>query len=195
MATPIVRLLFERGRFLPSDTASTAAALQFYAVGLVGYSATRIASPVFYALGRSRVPVAVSAGSMAINIVAALLLVGPAGFRGLALAPSLAALANGGVLFLLLRAELHGLGGRRLAVAAVKVLAASAVMARVATEVARVLAELAPGNHVMVQTLHVAAAIGAGTAALVGMAKLLGIEEFDEALSMARQSTRNLLGA
>ena len=59
LATPIVRLLFERGRFLPSDTASTAAALQFYAIGLVGYSATRIASPVFYALGRSRVPVAV----------------------------------------------------------------------------------------------------------------------------------------
>ena len=58
LATPIVRLLFERGQFLPSDTAATAAALQFYAIGLVGYSAARIASPVFYALGRSRVPVA-----------------------------------------------------------------------------------------------------------------------------------------
>ena len=105
LATPIVRLLFERGRFLPSDTASTAAALQFYAIGLVGYSATRIASPVFYALGRSRVPVAVSTASMAINVVAAVLLVRAAGFRGLALATSLAALANGGALVMLLRNE------------------------------------------------------------------------------------------
>ena len=53
LATPIVRLLFERGRFLPADTAATAAALRFYAVGLVGYSAARIASPAFYALGRA----------------------------------------------------------------------------------------------------------------------------------------------
>ena len=58
LATPIVQLLFERGRFLPADTAATAAALRFYAIGLVGYSAARIASPTFYALGESRVPVA-----------------------------------------------------------------------------------------------------------------------------------------
>ena len=115
LATPIVRLLFERGRFLPSDTASTAAALQCYAIGLVGYSATRIASPVFYALGRSRVPVAVSTASMAINVVAAVLLVQAAGFRGLALATSLAALVNGGALLMLLRQHLHGFDGRRLA--------------------------------------------------------------------------------
>ena len=47
-------------QFLPADTVATAAAVRCYAVGLVGYSAARIASPVFYALGRSRVPVALS---------------------------------------------------------------------------------------------------------------------------------------
>lgn len=195
LAAPIVRLLFERGRFLPSDTASTAAALQFYAIGLIGYSATRIASPVFYALGRSRVPVVVSAGSMAINIVAALVLVERAGFRGLALATSLAALANGGLLLLMLRTELLGLDGRRLAVAAAKMLAASLVMAAVAAEVAHLLGELAPGAHVLVQTLHLTAAIVAGMAALIGTAKLLGIQELDEALNTAREWARKLLGA
>ena len=89
LATPIVRLLFERGQFLPSDTAATAAALQFYAIGLVGYSTARIVSPVFYAVGKSRVPVAVAVASIAINIGAAILLVRVAGFRGLALATSL----------------------------------------------------------------------------------------------------------
>jgi putative peptidoglycan lipid II flippase len=193
LATPIVRLLFERGRFLPSDTASTAAALQFYAIGLVGYSATRIASPVFYALGRSRVPVAVSTASMAINIVAAFLLVRAAGFRGLAFATSLAALANGGALLMLLRKHLHGFEGRRLAAATVKVFAASVVMAGVAAEVARSLTDIAPEARVMMQTAHVAAAIGAGMAALVAMAKLLRIAEFDEALAAAREWARKLL--
>jgi len=195
LATPIVRLLFERGRFLPSDTASTAAALQFYAIGLVGYSATRIASPVFYALGRSRVPVAVSAASMAINIVAAVVLVRAAGFRGLAFATSLAALANGGALLMLLRNHLHGFDGRRLAAATVKVFAASVVMAGVAAEVARSLNHMAPEPGVMTQTAHVAAAIGAGMAALMVMAKLLRIAEFDEALAVAREWARKLLAA
>ena len=38
LATPVVRVIFERRAFLPSDTAATAAALQFYASG---WSATR----------------------------------------------------------------------------------------------------------------------------------------------------------
>ena len=46
-ATPIVRVIFEPRAFLPVDTAATAAALQFYAVGLLRYSIVRIASPAF----------------------------------------------------------------------------------------------------------------------------------------------------
>ena len=56
LATPIVALIFERGRFTPSDTAATAAALACYAPGLVGYSVVKLASPAFYALGNSRDP-------------------------------------------------------------------------------------------------------------------------------------------
>ncbi len=44
------------------DTAATAAALIFYAPGLLGYSAVKIASPSFYALDDSRTPVIVSVG-------------------------------------------------------------------------------------------------------------------------------------
>ena len=194
LATPIVRLLFERGQFLPADTASTAAALQCYAVGLVGYSATRIASPIFYALGQSRVPVAVSAASMAINVLAAVLLARAAGFRGLALATSLAALANGSLLLVLLRKRLNGLDGRRLALATVKLVTASLVMAFVAADVERWLAAAAPGSHVMMQTLRVATAIGAGMATLAGAAKLLGIAEFDAALAIVRKWPRKVRG-
>jgi hypothetical protein len=45
----------------------------------------------------------------------------------------------------------------------------------------------------MIQTMHIAAAIGAGVAALVAMARLLSIAEFDEALAVAQQWARKLL--
>ena len=54
---PIVRVIFERGRFLPSDTEAVAMALMGYAPGLVGYSAVKVLSPTFYALRDSRTPV------------------------------------------------------------------------------------------------------------------------------------------
>ena len=47
LAHPIVALLLERGKFTPRDTVATAAALMFYAPGLLGYSAVKIASPSF----------------------------------------------------------------------------------------------------------------------------------------------------
>ena len=59
--------IFERGAFTPADTLATAAALQFYAIGLVGYSVVRIASPMFYALGRNRTPVIVSVVTVLVN--------------------------------------------------------------------------------------------------------------------------------
>jgi hypothetical protein len=66
-------------------------------------------------------------------------------------------------------------------------------MAGVAAEVARSLTDMAPEARVMMQTAHVAAAIGAGIAARMALAKLLRISEFDEALAMARQWARKLL--
>ena len=85
LATPIVRLIFERGRFTPFDTAATSAALMCYAPGLIGYSAVKLASPAFYAMGNSRIPVLASAASVAFNVGVNLGLVRFLGHRGLAL--------------------------------------------------------------------------------------------------------------
>src|SRR5262245_52004737 len=69
LSHPIVRVIFERRAFLPSDTFATAAALQYYAIGLLGYSIVRIASPTFYALGDSRTPIHVSVAAVLLNVV------------------------------------------------------------------------------------------------------------------------------
>src|SRR5207237_10008073 len=90
LATPIVQLLFERGRFLASDTAATAAAVRLYAVGLAGYSAVRIASPAFYAIGESRTPAIVSGIVIRVNASVIIVLVRTIGVAGLARGTSLA---------------------------------------------------------------------------------------------------------
>ncbi len=183
LSEPIVRLLFERGRFLSADTASTAAALRLYAVGLTGYATARIASPVFYALGRSRVPVIVSVATIGVNIVVNLLLMRPLGYRGLALGTSIAMLLNGGVLLALLRRQLGGLEGRALTATLVKIVLASTFMAIASLAVDHLLSGMSSGRGVAAQVAHVGAAIGAGVAVLLVSARILHIREVDMALS------------
>jgi putative peptidoglycan lipid II flippase len=181
LADPVVELLFERGRFLATDTAATAAAVRLYAVGLVGYASTRIVSPIFYTLGRSRVPVVVSVCTIGLNIVLNVTLVRIMGFRGLALGTSLAMLLNGGVLVLLLRRALHGIEGVRLMATFAKTLAAAVAMAVAASLVDHLMAALIPGDAAAIRALRVASAIGGALLVLALGARLLRISEFDEA--------------
>ena len=193
LAVPIVRVLFEHGRFLPVDTAAVAAALRFYAIGLVGYSAARIASPVFYAIDRNRVPVAVSVAAVLLNIGASLALVGPLGFRGLALSTSLAALVHGVALLLVLRGVLGGLDGRRLAATLVKTTAASAAMAGAALAAHAWLTRIIHDQSTLAQAVALALAIAAAVVVLAVAGRLLRIPEFDEAVASARAQARKLL--
>jgi len=81
---------------------ATAAALQFYAIGLLGYSVVRIASPAFYALEQNRIPVAISIVTVLVNAGLNTILVRWMGYEGLALGTSVAALLNAGLLLLML---------------------------------------------------------------------------------------------
>jgi putative peptidoglycan lipid II flippase len=182
LARPIVSLILERNRFTAADTAATAAALIFYAPGLIGYSAVKIASPTFYSLRDSRTPVIVGVVSVLANLSMNLALIRVMGYRGLALGTALAAMFNAGMLLFLLRGRLQGLDGRSTSIAFLKILAASAAMG-VAAHGTIVLAEAAlPGTSVFIKAVRVFAAIGAGVAVLVAVARVLRIEEFGEAM-------------
>jgi putative peptidoglycan lipid II flippase len=193
LAPEIIRLLLERGRFLPSDTAATAAALRYYAIGLVGYSAARIASPIFYVLGASRVPVMLSCVSISINIVVSLALVNVLGFRGLALATSLAAIVNGGASLFFLRNRLGGIEGHRLAETFVKISIASLAMATVVGWSVHRVSAIAPARGTGAQALQLLATVVGGLATLTVAAKLLRIAEFDEAVGEAWSRVQKLL--
>jgi putative peptidoglycan lipid II flippase len=183
LATPIVAVLYERRQFGPADTVATAAALMFYAPGLVGYSAVKIASPTFYSLRDSRTPVMVSLLSVAVNLglnISMIRVLGW-GYQGLALGTALAAIFNAGALLWLLRRRLGGLESRPLALAALKIALASILMAAAARFLWEWLLLLLPGEGELLRLIRLFVSIGAGLVVLAGAAKLLHIEEFDDA--------------
>ena len=190
LAHPIVALLLERGKFTPRDTAATAMALIFYAPGLLGYSAVKIASPSFYSLRDSRTPVTVSVISVLVNLAINLLLVCVMGYRGLALGTALAAMFNAGTLLWLLRNRLGGLEGRRVTVAFAKIACASLAMGAAANVSAGWLGTHVPPAGSMWRAIELAAAIAVGLAVLVASARVLRIAEFDEAFGFVMRRLR-----
>ena len=190
LAEPIVALLYQRGHFTDADTQATAAALRFYAPGLIGYSIVRIASPTFYSLGNSRTPVIVSVASVAVNLILNISLVRVMGFRGLALGTAIAALFNALALLWLLRGRLHGIEGGRVTVAFLKISGAAVVMGIVAALVAAQLEVALPGSGEVARALRVAIAIASALVALVVSARLLRIEEFTDATERVLRRVR-----
>jgi putative peptidoglycan lipid II flippase len=183
LAEPIIELLLQYGKFSARDTAATAAALMFYAPGLVGYSAVKIASPSFYSLGDSRTPATVSIVSIVMNLVLNVMLVRVMGYRGLALGTAIAALFNASMLLFLLSRRLDGLDGRQVAVSFAKILCASILMGAAAHFFAVWITGVLPGLQWYWRAVRVAGAISAGVLVLMATAHLLAIEEFNEAMN------------
>jgi putative peptidoglycan lipid II flippase len=184
LATPIVRVIFERNAFTAADTLATAAALQLYAVGLLGYSVVRIASPVFYALGENLTPVKVSIVTVLVNAALNLTLVRVFGYRGLALGTSIAALFNAAMLMFLLRRRLRGLDGRRVLSSFARIVIASTLMGGATVATDRALGAWLPGDGLIAQIVRLAIVIGGALAVLGGAAHLLHISEFREGVAL-----------
>lgn len=109
LAEPIVRLLFERGKFTPDSTARVSFALACLAPGLIAFSTVNVLARAFYALGDTRTPMRVSVIAFALNIVLTVCLVGPLQQGGLGIANTLSACVNVALLVVFLRKKLGSL--------------------------------------------------------------------------------------
>lgn len=192
LAQPIVRAIYEGGRFTRSDVAMMSDALMFYAPGIVGYSIVKIAAPSFYALKDARTPVLVSVFSVLTNLGLNLWLNSIMGFKGLALGTAVAANANAILLLTLLSRRIAGVDGARVLRSLVKITIASAIMGVAAYYSAIGLDVVLParllGSVKVARAMGVAGAIGAGLGTLALAAWVLHIEEFR--LAMRRLLSR-----
>jgi putative peptidoglycan lipid II flippase len=128
LGRPIISLIYEWGVFTSTDTEHTAGALAFYAIGLSGYSATKILVPAFYALRDARTPMMISVLSIVTNFVMNWMLVSSLHERGLALSVSTVALLNFALLYSQMRRRLGRIDGRGTATTVGKIILASAIM-------------------------------------------------------------------
>jgi putative peptidoglycan lipid II flippase len=90
----IVSALFGRGAFDQQSAALAAQVLFAYALGLIPVLLIRSASASFFARGDTATPVMASLSALALNVVLKLVLVGPFGATGLALATAIGAWVN-----------------------------------------------------------------------------------------------------
>jgi putative peptidoglycan lipid II flippase len=106
LAEPIVRLLFEYGKFDAYSTARVSFALECLAPGLVAFSTVNILARAFYALGDTKTPMRISVLCLVINFIAACLMIVPLHEGGPGLANSFTSLINVGLLLFALKKKL-----------------------------------------------------------------------------------------
>ena len=182
LSVPIVRVIFEHGRFHAGDTAATANALAFYAIGLFAYSGQKVLVPAFYALKKTRIPVAISISSVSLNIALSIALIGPLGYRGLALATSVTNLAGFVLLLAFIRRESSTIHLRGLAWALAKILVAGGAMGGASLLTQRLLEHAFGIGGVLHQAILLSLSIGIGLAVLLGASWLLRVAEVREAI-------------
>ena len=133
LADPIIRVLFERGRFGPDDTLRTAGALAAFAVGLPAFVLVKALTPGFFAREDTRTPLYIAIVAIAVNVALnVVFLYGTTLAQvGIALASSLSGWLNAALLAVVLRRRGHWIADQRLMSRSLRMLAATAGMGAV----------------------------------------------------------------
>lgn len=139
LAGPIIALIFQTGRYSPEAVAWTARTVTFQAVGLLFIATGRIVALALYALKDYMLPAYAALFGIAVNVIASILLMGPLGTAGIALANGVASLAGLVFLTLVLRRRTGRLPYRQVLGGWAAMGAAAAVMGALAWGGARVL--------------------------------------------------------
>jgi putative peptidoglycan lipid II flippase len=130
LAEPIIRVLFERGRFGPEDTLRTAGALAAFAIGLPAFVLVKAFTPGFFAREDTRTPLVIAVISVVVNVALNLVFLYGTTLAevGIALATSLSGWLNAALLAGILYRRDHWIADQRLMARALRMLAATAGM-------------------------------------------------------------------
>jgi putative peptidoglycan lipid II flippase len=71
----IIRILFERGKFVPESTIITFGVLKYYSISLVFYSVYAVFNKIFYSLNKIKILLWVTAGGLLLKLVLNFLLI------------------------------------------------------------------------------------------------------------------------
>jgi putative peptidoglycan lipid II flippase len=186
LGVPIIRLIYEHGRFSEHATQETARGLTGYAVGLAAYASVKVVAPAFYAIGRTRVPLIGSVLAVAANLAWNYATYRSLGHFGLALGTSVAATVNLLVLVTAFQIQIKNLLTRELFAALARIVGASLAMG-VAVYFLSARLELISSHALVVRFLKALGPVAAGAAVYFLAAQVLGL---DEAQTLVRRFRR-----
>jgi putative peptidoglycan lipid II flippase len=163
LAEPITRLVYERGAFDAQATDLTSTAMLWWSIALPFQGVSLLLSRTFFSLQRPWATTALAGLNLVVNAALAAALYGPFEIAGIVIGTVAGTITMCVAQALILRGELGGVEGMRTLGAALKMLAAAALLGGVAYATWYGLDE-ALGRSLAAQALAVLAAIAAGFA-------------------------------
>jgi putative peptidoglycan lipid II flippase len=188
LAEPIVRILFQRGAWQPSQTPVVAAALAAFSAGLVFNGAMLMLNRAFFSLQSNWIPTIVALGNLALNAILDAVFY-RFGTWGIPLSTAFCNVAGTVALLVLLRRHIGRIDGDEIVASTIRIVAASAVVAVVAFGVWYPL-DAALGRSFGGQAVSVGLASAASVAAYAIACRALSVREMQALLSLRNRARR-----
>ncbi len=177
LATPITRLLYERGQFSAEDTILTSQALIAYGIGVLAYGTSQVMIRLFNAIKDTTTPAWVGVGSIALSMVGSWVFMQWWGHWGIALVTSVVSYLNTFVLYGLFRRRMGALNEavllRRFGVHLLLACALGVIL----WLADRWLASVFGIRTISAQVLHLGGVLAIGGTAYLALALLFRVEE------------------
>jgi putative peptidoglycan lipid II flippase len=174
LAEPLTVSLFQYGQFTALDSAMTQRALIAYSFGLLGIILIKVLAPGFYAQQNIRTPVKIAVFTLVITQLLNLVFIVPLQHAGLALAISVGACINAGLLFWQIRKQKLFVAQPGWGKYLFKLVLAVAVMCAVLLGLMQLMPAWDQG-HMLERFMRLGGLVVAGVLVYFGMLLLLGL--------------------
>jgi putative peptidoglycan lipid II flippase len=185
LSEPMIRLVYERGEFGPSQTQLVATALFWFAFSLPFNGLFLLLTRTFFSLQRPWVPTVIAGANLAITAIAALVLYAPFGVGGIVAGTAIATAASVVAQSVILRNTLGGLDLRRLSSSCSRIALASAALAAVSYLVWSLL-DSALGESLLAQIASMTGGLAAGLVVYALATTALGVPELEQIRRLLR---------
>lgn len=191
LSEPIIRLLYERGKFTPFATAITSKALFFFSIGMIGFGLQTILSRAFYAEQNGRAPLISGVVSIVCNVIFCFLFVNKMDVGGLALASALSSTISALLLAVPMYQKNKEFITKKYGLDIIKMIAATIVMSIVVVIIRNVLAD-SMTDTLLARVMMVSIPAAAGVVVYMLLTYLLQLEESRIAFGMAQGIYRRI---
>jgi putative peptidoglycan lipid II flippase len=182
LATPIVRILYQRHAWTPAQTPITAQCLAAFSIGLAFNGAMLMLNRAFFSLQSNWIPTAVALGNLFLNALLDYLFY-PFGAWGIPLSTALVNIAGTAALVWFFRREVGNLGGWSTVSSILRIVLGSAIAGGVAYGLWKPL-DAALGQSFIAQAVTLGIGLAAGGAVYLGSCRLFRVRELDQLRSL-----------